>query len=276
MSNFTGISKFLIKILLVSTLLVITINLLTVYFNLDANDTNNNKNYKNTKNVILAKTWVAITTNIWIRFKQTKSLPATIYKEVMSISEIISNSSSAKTDLISKNMSIIREYLNVLQTDIKRLIDNSYDKPVTLKVFLQQLKYRYELALENQKNLIKQKDVLEQDMRDAESKIDNLRSKISSDFINFNSTKTIENIDDYFKLREEYTYARTYIIFINNFLKQYAFLNDYNKDLINILFNNRDAIVKDSYVVIPDSWWTELLKKFELLYGEDEFKKANN
>ena len=277
MTKFKSISNFLVKILATSTALVIVLNIATSYLWVSAVSEiqNNNKNYKNTKNAILSGPWVAITTNIWTRFKQNESLPVSIYKEVMSVSEIIWNKQTAKTDLISKNMLIIREYLNVLKIDVKSLIDNSYDKPSTLKVFLQQLKYRYELSVESQKNLIKQRDSLEKDMKISENKINNLKTKISSDFSAFNSEETLENIDNYLKLREEYTYARTYIIFINKFIKQYAFLNDYNKDLIDALINNRDAIVKDSYVVIPNSW-AELLKKLDLLYEEDEFKEDNN
>jgi hypothetical protein len=61
-------------------------------------------------------------------------------------------------------------------------------------------------------------------------------------------------------------------VYINHFLWEYSYLNQYNKLLIDTLINNKEWIIKDSYVVIPDSGWA-LLKKFNLIYTEEEFKK---
>jgi hypothetical protein len=40
----------------------------------------------------------------------------------------------------------IEEYKNILQTNVKQLIDSSYDKPRILNAFIDQLEYRYTLA----------------------------------------------------------------------------------------------------------------------------------
>jgi hypothetical protein len=41
---------------------------------------------------------------------------------------------------------------------------------------------------------------------------------------------------------------------------------------LDTLINNKDALIKDAYVVIPDSW-TQLLKKFDLIYDEKTLKR---
>jgi len=86
-----------------------------------------------------------------------------------------------------------------------------------------------------------------------DSSVATLKTKIGSDFSKFDSASTIENINNYIVLKNDYIYARTYVIFINKFLSQYTFLNEYNKVLLDTLINNKDILTKNSFVVIPDS-----------------------
>jgi len=85
------------------------------------------------------------------------------------------------------------------------------------------------------------------------TKIESLKLKIESDFKNNNPEESVDNIDEYLKLKEEYYYSRTYIVYINHFLAEYNYLNNYNKVLLDTLINNKDALIKDAFVVIPDS-----------------------
>jgi hypothetical protein len=90
-------------------------------------------------------------------------------------------------------------------------------------------------------------------MKSASSKIEILKKKIEKDFSDNNSKESLKNIDSYLELKKEYYYARTYIVYINHFLSEYNYLNKYNKLLLDTLINNKDALIKDAYVVIPDS-----------------------
>jgi hypothetical protein len=108
-------------------------------------------------------------------------------------------------------------------------------------------------------------------MEDNSQKIENLKEVIDTDFNSFNEEKTWNNIEKYLELRKKYYYAKTYIIFINKFINQYNTLNAYNKKLLDTIINNKDAIIKDAHVVLPDSW-NELLKKLNLIYEEAEYK----
>lgn len=64
---------------------------------------------------------------------------------------------------------------------------------------------------------------------------------------------TIANVERYFELRQKYTEAFTDIVFINQFIKQYSFLNNYNKLLLDTLINNKEPLINGTSVVIPNS-----------------------
>jgi hypothetical protein len=87
----------------------------------------------------------------------------------------------------------------------------------------------------------------------AEDSIDNIKLKLNTDFKNFDDRATILDVENYLEQQRIRTVARTYLIFCNKFLEQYAYLNNYNKELLDVLILNKKAISTDSYVVIPDS-----------------------
>lgn len=269
--------NFLLKIMTLSTLIVLVFNVWQNLINANNSEENivtnsaNDLNFKKSNTKSLWKTAVAITTNIWIRYNQRTNTPATIYKDIFSVSEVMKNSNNFNDEIIWKNMVITEEYKNVLKTDVKQLIDSSYDKPRTLNAFIEQLEFRYTLWVENIKNLNQQKTTFESEITSINSNIESLKQKISKDFSNKNEEETLKNIDNYLELKKNYYYARTYIIYINHFLAEYNTLSNYNKILLDTLINNKDAIIKDAFVVIPDSG-SDLLKEFNLIYQEDEFK----
>ena len=271
------INKFLAKVLILSTFIVLIFNIWDNLLN--ANSTANNEvtiiqnysNFKKLNNNSLWKIWVALTTNIWIQYTKRWSTPATIYKDIFSVSEIMNNQADANNELIWANMQAVDEYKNILKTNVKQLIDSSYDKPRILNAFIEQLEYRYVLWWNNIKTLNEQKTVFLSNMNSASTKITSLKQKIESDFSKNDSKWSLANIDRYLELKKEYYYARTYIVYINHFLNEYNYLNKYNKLLLDTLINNKDALIKNSFVVIPDSG-TQLLKNFNLIYDESEFK----
>jgi len=216
--------------------------------------------------------WVAITTNIWTRYKQRQEIPITIYKDVLDIWYIIANKNEASDKIITTNMVILNEYFNILKTDIRWLLSSSNDRSFALNSFIAQLEYRYKVWIENSKTLSMQKTELSKVYNNSNQEIENLKNKISTDFSTFNNKETLLNIDNYLKVREENLNARTYIVFINKFLNYYIVLNNYNKKLLDTLINNKEILVKDSQVIIPDTGW-DLLKELKLIYTEEEWKE---
>jgi hypothetical protein len=150
-------------------------------------------------------------------------------------------------------MIAIEEYKNILKTNVKQLIDSSYDKPRILDAFIDQLEYRYTINSKNIKTLIDQKTVFTNNMTSVNTEINSLKLKIGKDFSENNASESLKNIDSYLEYKKEYYYSRTYIVYINHFLSEYNYLNKYNKLLLDTLINNKDALIKDAFVVIPDS-----------------------
>lgn len=223
---------------------------------------------------VIADIWVALSTNLGTRYKQQQELPATIYKDIVSIGYILANKQVARDKIISTNMIFLNEYKNVLRTDVKSLIWSSTDRSEMLDVFISQLEYRYRASAESKKTLSMQADKLKSDISASVQKIESAKKKMWEDFANFDSLSTGKNIDDYLQYREEYEYARTYLVFIGKFNGYYNILDEYNKKLLDALINNKEAIVKWTQIVIPDTG-TDVLRELDLLYDEAEWKSGS-
>lgn len=238
----------------------------------------NQTTFKSINQSEIAKTWVAIWTNIWIKHFENKNKSAIssgeseIYKEIFSIEELKNNRILAKENLINKNMLETKEYFYLLRTDFKSLIDNSKNKKVTLETIYSQLKIRYNNAIDSIKNLQSQKAILLAELESINSRTESLKTELSKNFKNSDNNLVNENIESYLQLKNEYIFIRTYTVFVNNFLKYYVALNEHNLKLINALSLNKDAIIKGSYIVLPSSW-SEVLKEYGLLYTEEEFQQ---
>lgn len=269
---------FLLKILLLTSIIVGVFNIWWSFIKADKasiktdiKTSDNNENFRNIWSSQIWKTWVAISTNLWIRFKQRFEIPATIYKDVFSINELKLEWYDANNLIIASNMIITQEYKNILRSDIKWILDSSRDRASMLNALIDQLEYRYEKAIIESRKLLEQKTVLEWEITKSASEKNAIVAKIDSDFKANNAKASAENIKKYLEIQNNFYYARTYIIYINQFLREYQILNDYNKKLLDTLINNKNAIIKNSYVVIPDTW-TDLLRQYNLLIEEADYK----
>ena len=173
--------------------------------------------------------------------------------------------------MISTNMDIIQEYLNLIKTDIPTSLAASSNKKTTLETIISQLELRYKNAALSSQSLALQRDMLIENLSLLQDKVDALKEKMNTDFAAFDEDSSAKNAENYLELKKEYQANYIDIIFINQFLKQYVFLNEYNKKLLDTLINNKEALINQSFVVIPDSG-DEFLKYFHLIYDEEEYK----
>lgn len=193
------------------------------------------------------------------------------YKDIASIGKTIEERRVQRADMISQNMLIVQEYLNLSKTDIKSLLNTSSNRRSTLEGFISQLEFRYKNSAISQQSLQKQKDLLLKEIEKNQADIENTKTSMEKNFVANLSSPTLDDIERYFLLRADYTEAFTDIVFINQFLKQHAFLNEYNKVVLDTLINNKEAIINQTYVVIPDSG-DEYLRPLELIFDEAEIK----
>jgi len=221
---------------------------------------------------ILATLWVAVTTNIGTRFKQISQTPVTAYKWAVEIGAILANHTQAKNELISYHMLALNEYYHILQTDIRSLLSGATDRGSMLDAFIDQLEYRYEVATQNMQMLTSQRSELVAAYNSSGNDVENIKRKMGTDFAEFNAPATLDNIDQYLVRKQENTNAYAYIVFVDKFLDYYETLNEYNKLVLDTLLNNREILIKNTQVVIPDTGG-ELLRQLNLLYDEADWKR---
>ncbi len=214
--------------------------------------------------------WVAIGTWVGIRYDSI-SANIQVYGEEARLWETPEERKTIREKLLRENMMIIKEYLGLVKTDVLVVLDESENRRSTLDSLISQLELRYRNAATSMINLQDQKNLLMWQMQGDSTEIEQVKTQMSTDFTQNDVPAVIQDVDTYIELRDRITSDRTDVILINQFLAQYNFLNQYNKKLLDTLINNREAIISESYVVIPDSG-DDFLKQFKLLYEEEEFK----
>jgi len=224
---------------------------------------NQNKyKFKKTDTIILANIWVALTTNIGTRYKERQS--NNLYKDVLIIGQVISEKKYSNRNSRKNHMDNIKEYYNVLRTDVKWLLDKSHDRKASLESYIAQLKYRYNSTNSNLRVLTNKQNEYARAMNISNKLIAQAKSKMTSDFKNFNWIDTEKNIENLLKAKSEYNYAKAYSTYISQYIKQYKYLNSKGKKLYDTLSQNKEIIVKNTKVVIPKTG-IENLKKLELI-----------
>ena len=213
----------------------------------------------------------AISTRIGIGYSQNggNGLSESFYKQITNIWATPQEKTQIRENLITQNMLIIGEYLNLSRSDIKSLLASSSDREKTLDWYISQLELRQNNSLLSLESLEKHKAELLVYISELESAIETVKSDMENNFSNGNSTGTLENVETYFNLREQYTISFTDIVFINQFIKQHSFLTQYNVGILSTLKTNRQAIIDQTYVVVP-STGSEYLRPLELIFNEAE------
>ena len=233
----------------------------------------NTANFQAAGDSHLGSIWVALSTRIGIKFETrwVSSSTQSFYREITAIWESPQENRAIRSDMIRQNMLIIKEYLNLSKTDVNSMLKSSSNRRTTLESFISQLEMRYKTSALSEQNLQKQKELLLKRIEAIEGQIEQVKTQMETDFSASLPDETLSDVDQYFALRAEYTELFTDIVFINQFLKQHQFLNEYNKWILDTLINNKEALINQSYVVIPDSG-EQYLRPLELLFDEAEIK----
>lgn len=272
------IKDFIKKVLLLWIALSFLINLLVTYFSWfeetkQTYASTNDEKYKNVNTWFLGKTWVALSLNIWTKQKDAMETPINLNSEVLPISYILANKTTSRNKIITSNMMMLNEYLNILKTNINQLLDQSSDRESMLESYLDQLRSRYKSTQDNITILNQQASELQQAVTQSDQKMDKLKTDLTTAYKTLDYDKTQSTLDEYLSEKDKNTYAKTYLVFLGKFIESYTILNSYNKVVLDTLINNKDALIKNVTVVMPDSW-TNLMKKFELIKTEAEFKSS--
>lgn len=270
------IKDFVRRVLLLGVLLSFFVNIAYTYYRSvstgnEASASGNDVAFKKKAVPYLGDTAVALSLNVGLSKKSEQDAPVRLYDDVMPIAAALSDKGEGRKKVISSNMVAASEYLNILKTDVNKLLDQSSDRQATLESFTDQLKYRYKSTNSYLSTLSAQRAELQQAVTDSTTKIDATKAALSVAYKNLDYDKTEDLLTQYLELKDRETYARTYLVFVDKFAATFSALNTYNKTLLDTLINNREALIKDVTVVLPDSG-TELMKKLSLIKTEAEFK----
>lgn len=237
----------------------------------EANASGNDVEFKRKAVPYLGDTAVALSLNVGLSKKSQIDAPVRLYGEVMPIAEVLADKGEGRKKVISSNMVAASEYLNILKTDVNLILDQSSDRQATLESFTDQLKYRYKTTVGYLQTLSAQRAELQAAITDSTTKIESIKAGLTASYKNLDYDKTEELLEQYLEQKDRETYARTYLVFVERFATTFGALNAHNKLLLDTLINNREALVKDVTIVLPDSG-TELMKKLTLIKTEAEFK----
>lgn len=205
--------------------------------------------------------------------KEKQDTPVHLYEDVIPVGEILADAGTGRKKLISSNMVAVGEYLNVLKTDVNQLLDSANDREAMLESFLDQLRYRYTATNTYLGTLSSQVKELQSAVAASDQSIESIKNNMTSAYKNLDYDKTEELLNDYLAEKQKNTYARTYLVFLGKFIATYQTLNNYNKTLLDTLINNREALIKNVTVVLPDSG-ANLMKPLNLIKTEAEWKAA--
>ena len=272
------IIKKLIKISTLSLMFILGFFIINTFATVENNQEvkttpSNNTYYKKITIKPIANVAVAITSNIWLWLNKTEKITeSNINKDIFPVSDFYIKSDKIKEELLETNMIFTKEYYNIIKMDFNSVLDKSSDRSKTLNNIIKQLEIRYSNANTNIITLSKQREILITEYNNILIQLEAVKIKMENDFEIWNIKSLTDNTNNYYELKNKQNILNTNIIFIQEFLKRYNYLNGYTKLLLDTLINNKDIISKESYIVIPDSG-NQLLRNFDLIFTEEEHKQ---
>ena len=266
----TEIKDFVRKVLLIGILLSFAINFAFTYFSglssgSSANAASKNElTFKRQDTSYLGDTGVALSLNIGLSDKLKKDTPVRLYEEVIPIASVLADKTTGSKKIIASNMIAAQEYMNILRTDVNKLLDGTSDRQAMLESFIDQLKYRGKATSAYIDALTSERADLNATITSSTSKITAYKATLSTAYQSMDYDLTQETLDKYLEEKQNQTYAQSYLVFLDKFVATYQALNAYNLKLLNTITTNKDALIKNVTVVLPDSG-SDFMQKLELL-----------
>lgn len=263
------IKDFVRKVLLLWILLSCVINFGYTYFtsfssSSEAYANQNDMQFRRADVPYLGNVGVALSLNVGLSKSIKDNTPVRLYEDVIPLSSILANKTTGRDKVIASHMIAAQEYINVLQMDVNKTLDQSSDRQAMLESIIDGLKYRGNKTNEYLASLSSQRSELQAALDASTRKITDLKAKLTSSYQKMDYDGTQEALDEYITEKNNETYARSYLVFLDKFTAMYTALNSYNRKLLDTLTSNKEALIKNVTVVLPDSG-NEFMNKLNLL-----------
>ena len=215
----------------------------------------------------------AMSLSIWQKEAQIKTSGVDLSSSTISIAEVLSSPTVGQQKLIGSNMLGVSSYTNILTTDIVNLLDSAADRSTALSEHVSLLKSYYNRTQERLSVISEQIWDLQGIITQSTSTTAGAKTAMQTSYVGYDYTSVDGAIDSYVTAKNTDTRARVYLIYLENFRTSYTALQVRNLRLIDVLSNNRDALIKRSTVVIPDSG-TDIIRTLKLIQTEAEASVA--
>lgn len=207
---------------------------------------------------------MALSLNVGLAKTLKDSTPVRLYADVIPLSSILANKTTGRDKVIASHMIAAQEYINVLQMDVNKTLDQSSDRQAMLESIIDGLKFRGNKTNEYLSSLSNQRTELQAALDSSTRKITDLKAQLTTNYQKMDYDGTQEALDAYIIEKNNETYARSYLVFLDKFSAMYTSLNAYNRKLLDTLTSNREALIKNVTVVLPDSG-NDFMNKLDLL-----------
>lgn len=192
-----------------------------------------------------------------------------IANNTVSIAEVLANPSIGQQKIIGANMTAVSSYMNLISTDIPTLLDNAVDRSNAINEHITLLKSYYNKTLERLVVINEQIADLQGIINQASASTNGAKAIMQTSYDEYDYSGVDTAIDTYIVAKNNDTRARVYLIYLEKYKKSYTALQAKNLKLIDVLTNNREALIKRTTVVIPNSG-SDLIKSMKLIQTEAE------
>lgn len=150
-------------------------------------------------------------------------------------------------------MLALQSYVNVLKIDIKTMLEESNDRATTLDEHVEILKSYYTKTNERIAMLREQSTELQRVISESTTLTEEAKANMETKYKAFEYDGVDSVIDNYVQAKNDENRARVYLTYVERFQRGYTILQAQNRKILDTLINNRDAIIKQVVVILPDS-----------------------
>ena len=266
--------KTLGRITTLTLIILVLFRVTTAFFETEKPVEQNKYNFKSAASSELWNVWVAVSTNIWIRFEQNRNT-TTSGNSNIKLGILSGDTLADREEILSVNILALKDYNNLMRTDVRELLSSSSNKSKALDSFVSQLELRYKNGVQNGRALELQVAKLEADMAAALEKVAQHKAEMAAGLKAHDTDAIMIAMDNYLIETNNYNIAQSNLMFARYFVQKYLEFSVKNKVLLDTLINNKDALSNGSFIVIPDSG-TDLLKSLNLIFDESDIKDSSS
>lgn len=238
---------------------------------LETNANSNITQFQQAEVVYMGNTATALSLALWSKDAWLQNNTSPLGTSIITIAEVIARPADGQRRLIGTHMQSIQTYVNVLETDIPSLLDQSADRTASLDEHIALLKHYGTKTNDTLVILDEQisdlKAIISKNTEDTAAAKWVLQSSLTS--LDYNGVDGA--IDAYTKTKNSDTHARIYLIYLERFRDSYQKLQSKNKTILTTLTENREALIKRTVVVVPASG-SDILKELGIIQSEAQFK----